>query len=347
MNFSSDNAGGVHPQIMAALVAANEGHLPSYGGDSVTRAAQNAIRQVFEAPDAAVHFVMSGTAANALSLSLLTPGWGKVFCHETAHIQTSETGAPEFFTNGAKLITVPGVGGKITPEALSHAMQVNGRDSVHSGQSTALSLTNATEWGTVYDLAEITQLTEMAHAAGLSVHMDGARFTNALVAGNVSAADLTWRAGVDILSFGGTKNGCMGVETVILFDPAKSEEFEFRRKRGGQLSSKHRYLSAQILGWLQDGLWLDLARHANTMAAELAVGLAGLKGVSIDQRVQTNTVFATLPRALHDKARAAGAAYHLWPHDQDEAGDGPVSIRLVCGWDTRAEDVAAFLQVLA
>ena len=347
MNFASDNAGGVHPRVMAALAAANEGQVPSYGTDRITRAAQDRVREVFEAPNAAVHFVMSGTAANALSLSLLAPGWGKIYCHSDAHIQTSETGSPEFFTGGAKLLLVPGADGRITPTALSRALAANGRDSVHAGANMALSLTNATEWGTVYDPAEVATLSAIAREMGLSVHMDGARFANALAALQVSPADLTWRAGVDILSLGATKNGCMGVEAVVIFDPEKAEEFEFRRKRGGQLASKHRYLSAQILAWLEGGLWLDLAGRANATAAELAVGLAALPGVSIDQKVQTNAVFATLPRALHDKARAAGAQYHLWPHDQAEDGEEPVSIRLVAGWDADPADVRAFLSALA
>ena len=347
MNFASDNAGGVHPRIMAALAAANDGHVPAYGGDRITRAAQDLLREVFDAPDAAVHFVPTGTAANALSLSLLAPGWGKVFCHQDAHIQTSETGAPEFFTGGAKLITVQGTGGKITPEALTEALILNGRDSVHAGQNVALSLTNATEWGTVYDVEEVAALTDIAHAQGMACHMDGARFANALASLDVAPSDLTWRAGVDILSLGGTKNGCMGVEAVLIFDPALSDEFEFRRKRGGALVSKHRFLAAQVLAWLEGDLWLQMARHANAMAHELALGLSRLPGVRINQRVDTNAVFATVPRELYSRARAAGMSVHLWPHTQDEAGDEPLSIRMVCGWDTRLEDVTGALAVLA
>lgn len=347
MNFASDNAGAVHPRIMAALAAANDGHVPAYGGDSITRAAQELVREVFDAPDAAVHFVPTGTAANALALSLVAPGWGKVFCHQDAHIQTSETGAPEFFTGGAKLVTVPGTGGKITPEALTEALVLNGRDSVHAGQNVALSLTNATEWGRVYDPDEVVALAAIARAHGLACHMDGARFANALAALDLAPADLTWRAGIDILSLGGTKNGCMGVEAVVIFDPALSDEFEFRRKRGGALVSKHRYLSAQVLAWLEGDLWLQMAGHANAMAHELALGLSRLPGVRIDQRVETNAVFATLPPALYQRARAAGMSFHLWPHTQSETGEDPLSVRLVCGWDTRLEDVTAALEALS
>lgn len=347
MNFASDNAGGVHPRIMAALEAANGGHVPAYGGDAITRAAQDRLREAFDAPEAAVHFVPTGTAANALALSLVAPGWGKVFCHADAHIQTSETGAPEFFTAGAKLVTVPGTGGKITPEALTEALIANGRDSVHAGRNAALSLTNATEWGTLYDPDELAALTAIARDHGLACHLDGARFANALAALDVAPADLTWRAGIDLLSLGATKNGCMAVEAVMIFDPALSEELEFRRKRGGALVSKHRFLAAQILAWLEDDLWLQMAGHANAMAHELALGLARLPGVRIDQRVQANQIFATLPRDLHERAMAAGITCHLWPHTQSPEGDEPVSVRLVCGWDTALADVEAALAALA
>ncbi|MFB9223748.1 threonine aldolase family protein [Paracoccus cavernae] len=344
MNFASDNTGRVHPKIMAALAAANEGHLPSYGTDPITRAAQDRIREIFEAPEAAVHFVSTGTASNALALSLLTPGWGRVFCHENAHIQTSETGAPEFFMGGGKLLLVGGEGGKMDTASFAHALQTYGDASVHAGQNSGLSLTNGTEAGTIYSVGEVRDLSAMAHDAGLAVHMDGARFANALAAQNTSAADATWRAGVDILSLGATKNGCMGAEAVVIFDPAKSMEFEYRRKRGGHLFSKHRYLSAQILAWLDDGLWLELAGHANAMARALAEGLAGIAGVAIDQRVETNGVFVTLPQAAVTRLVAAGASFHYWPEPAE--GDASVSLRLICGWDTRPEDVERFLSVL-
>lgn len=347
MSFASDNAGGVHPRIMAALEAANLGHVPSYGADRLTQAAQDRLRELFDAPEAAVHFVTTGTAANALSLSLLAPGWGKVFCHADAHIQTSETGAPEFFTGGAKLVGIPGTGGKITPEALAETLQAHGPEGAHAGTNAALSLSNATEWGTAYAPDEVAALGAVARGHGLGLHMDGARIANALAGLDVSPADLTWRAGVDILSLGATKNGCMGVEAVMIFDPARSQEFEFRRKRGGGLISKHRFLAAQILAWLEGDLWLQLARHANAMAHELALGLARLPGVRIDQRVETNAVFATIPAAMHRRALAKGIGHHLWPLTQDGAGEDPVSVRLVCGWDTRLDEVEAALRALA
>ena len=344
MNFASDNTGRVHPKIMAALAAANDGHLPSYGSDSITRAAQNRLREIFDAPEAAVHFVATGTASNALALSLMTPGWGRVFCHESAHIQTSETGAPEFFMGGGKLLLVAGPDGKIGAENFGTALDCYGDTSVHSGCNAGLSLTNATEAGTIYELDELRGLTAMARDAGLFVHMDGARFANALAAQDAAPAEASWRAGVDILSLGATKNGCMGAEAVVIFDPAKARDFEYRRKRGGHLYSKHRYLSAQILAWLDDGLWLELAGHANAMARDLAFGLGALSDVVIDQRVETNSVFATLPLALLTRLEAAGATFHYWP--EPVAGDAAASVRLVCGWDTRPEDVERFLSVL-
>ncbi|WP_347266863.1 beta-eliminating lyase-related protein [Paracoccus sp. (in: a-proteobacteria)] len=347
MSFASDNAGGVHPRIMAALTTANEGHVPAYGADRITQAAQDRLREVFEAPGAAVHFVTSGTAANALALALLAPGWGKVFCHADAHVQMHETGAPEFFTGGAKLVTVPGAAGKITPEALTAALAAHAPEGVHSGRNAALSLTNASEWGTLYRPAETAALTAIAHAQGLGAHLDGARLANALAALDVSPAEASWRAGIDVLSLGATKNGCMNVEAVLIFDPAKSEEFEFRRKRGGGLVSKQRYLSAQILAWLEDGLWLQLARHANAMAHELTLGLSRLPGVRIAQPVESNAVFVSLPPELHRRACAARICHHLWPESQPLDGTAPVTVRLVCGWDTGLEDVTRLLAALA
>lgn len=347
MNFASDNTGSVHPRIMAAIAAANEGKLPSYGSDVITLAAEDRLRRVFEAPDAAIHFVATGTAANALALSVLSPGWGRVFCHESAHIQTSESGAPEFYTSGAKLVPVAGTGGRITASGLEVALSAYGRSSVHSGRNAVLSLTNATECGTIYSPPQIAALSAIARGAGVVTHMDGARFANALAAQDCTPADLSWRAGIDALSLGGTKNGCMGVEAVLVFDPSHAHELEYRRKRGGHLLSKHRFLAAQILAWLDEGLWLDLARGANAMAGLLATGLGDLLGVTLDQPVETNSVFATLPRDMAMRLRDAGAVFHTWPGDHVDDGQGPLPVRLVCGWDTDLREIEAFLTVSA
>ncbi|TKA95461.1 low specificity L-threonine aldolase, partial [Cereibacter changlensis] len=273
MFFASDNASAVPPQIMAALSAANEGFAMPYGRDPIMTEVRDRIREIFEAPEAAVYLVATGTAANSLALATLCEPWSATFCHSAAHIQMDECGAPEFYGSG-KLVLVEGAHGKIDPVALDAAIRTASGGGVHGVQPAALSLTNVTEAGTVYSPAEVARLCAIAKAQGLACHMDGARFANALVAAGCSPAEMTWKAGIDVLSFGGTKNGLMGVEAVVLFDPQKAWEFELRRKRGAHLFSKHRYLSAQMQGYLEDDLWLDLAARANAAAARLAEGLA-------------------------------------------------------------------------
>lgn len=341
MNFASDNGSGVHPAVMAALMAANEGSVPSYGADALTARAETLLREVLAAPQAEIALVATGTAANALALSLYAPGWGKVFCHEAAHIQSSETGAPEFFTGGAKLCLVPGADGRMTPDALQAVLDLHGRDSVHSGVRSILSLTNATEAGTVYSADQTGALAALAHAHGMAVHVDGARFGNAVAAQNCAPGDLL--SGVDVLSFGGTKNGAMGVEAVVILDPVRAGEIAYRRKRAGHLFSKHRFLAAQIVALLQDGLWLELAAHANAMAKTLGDGLAKL-GYTPNQIPESNQVFVTLPRPVHGRLKAAGASFHPWPHDAISATNA--SIRLVTSWATRDEDVTRFLDLV-
>jgi threonine aldolase len=351
MRFLSDNAGPAHPAILAALAAANDGHAPGYGADAATARATARVRAVFEAPEAAVFLVGTGTAANALALACLAPPWSTVFCHAHAHVQEDECGAVGFFA-GATLTPVAGAHGRIDAEALAAAIARAG-GSVHQSQRGALTLTNATEAGAVYDPEAVARLAGVAHAAGMPVHMDGARFANAVAALGCTPAELTWRAGVDALSFGGAKNGLIGVETVVLFDPAKAWEFELRRKRAGHLFSKHRFLAAQIEAYLADGLWLDCARAANAAAARLAAGLAALPGGRLEHPVEANEVFAAWPRAGHRRLHAAGAQYYLWSFDDPAAatlegpGDALVPARLVCDWSTAARDVDAFLGCLA
>lgn len=333
MFFASDNTSGVAPQIMAALARANEGWQPGYGAEETMARVTALIRGIFEAPEAVVHLVATGTAANALSLGLLCPPWGAVFCHRHAHIAEDECGAPEFYTHGARLVLAGGDHGRIAPGALRAALAATGAGGVHGVQRGALSLTNVTEAGTVYTPAETAALARLARDYGLPVHLDGARFANAVAATGASPADLTWRAGVDVLSLGGTKNGCMGVEAVVIFDPALAWEFELRRKRGGHLLSKHRYLSAQFEAYLQDGLWLDLAARANRAAALLAEGLARIPGVTQRHPVQANMMFPAWPADTHARLRATGAEYY-----EDGAG-----ARLVTSWATRDEDIERFL----
>ncbi|MFN3721590.1 MAG: threonine aldolase family protein [Paracoccaceae bacterium] len=335
MFFASDNGAPVHPAVFAAMERANAGYALSYGNDATSHALRDRIRTVFAAPEAEVLLLTTGTAANALALSVLTPPWATTFCHRHAHIAEDECGAPEFFSGGAKLTLIDGPHGKISPDALAQAIAQTG-GSVHVAQRGALSLTNVTEAGTVYTAAEISALTDVAKAHGLPVHLDGARFANALAATNASPAELSWRAGVDVLSLGGTKNGLMAAEAVILFDPAKAWEAALRRKRAGHLTSKLRFVAAQFDAWFEGDLWLTLARHANAMAARLAQGLAQVPGAQIAHPASANIVFVHLPVATHARAKAAGAVY-------SQSDD--TLCRLVASWSTTEADVDALLGV--
>lgn len=341
MWFTSDNASGAAPEVMAAVARANEGYARSYGADALMDRARDLVREVFEAPEAAVYLVTTGTVANALSLSLLTPPWGSVFCHTHAHIAEDECGAPEFYSHGAKLTLIPGVHGRMEADALETAILRAKGAGVHGVQPGAVSITNVTEAGTVYSVAEIAALAGVARAHGVPVHLDGARFANALVATGATAAEMTWRAGVDVVSFGGTKNGCMGVEAVVIFDPAKAWEFELRRKRAGHLMSKHRFLSAQMAAYLEDGLWLRLAAHANAMAARLTRGLTQMPEVDLVHPVEANILFPEWATGIHAKLEAAGAAYYPFP-----APMGRERARLVTSWSTTERDVDEFLLAL-
>ena len=337
MRFASDNTSGAAPEVMAALIRANEGYERSYGADAAMGRVTALVRDLFDAPEAVVHLVATGTAANALAIATHCPPWGAVFCHQHAHIAEDECNAPEFYS-GAKLVLVPGDHGKMTPDTLGAALARTGEGGVHGVQRGMLSLTTVTEAGTVYSVPEINALTALAKAHGLPCHLDGARFANALVTTNATPAEMTWRAGVDVLSLGGTKNGCLGVEAVVLFDPAKAWELELRRKRGGHLFSKNRFLSAQMEAYLTDGLWLRLAAHANAMGQRLAAGLADKPGVAQAHPVQANMQFPDWPEGHHERLEAAGAAYYHFP-----AAKGREAARLVTSWSTTATDVDAFL----
>ncbi len=341
MFFTSDNASGAAPEIMAALACANEGFARSYGADDIMARVTRQIRDAFEHADAAVYLVATGTAANSLALALYTQPWSAVFAHADAHIAVDECGAPEFYTSGAKLVGVPGAHGKMTPATLSEALGRIGQSGVHGVQRGMLSITNVTEAGTVYTAGEVAALTSIAKAHGLPCHLDGARFANALVATNVSAADMTWRAGIDIVSFGGTKNGCLGVEAVVVFDPAKAWEFELRRKRGGHLFSKHRFLSAQMEAYLADDLWLRLATHANRMGARLARGIEAIPGAHLIHPAPANMLFPEWAIGTHARAEAKGAAYYQMP-----APKGREAARLVASWNTTETEVDGLLEAL-
>ncbi|MBU2956746.1 beta-eliminating lyase-related protein [Paracoccus sp. 1_MG-2023] len=344
MNFASDNVRSAHPAVFRAMERANAGAASPYGGDDVTAEAVEAIRDLFEAPEAVVRFAATGTAANALVCAQLSPSFGRIYCHADAHIETSECAAPEFFSHGAKLVTLPGPDGKLDPEILQIALQQGAAGGLNEGRSAMVSITNATEWGTVYDLSEVRALADATHAMGLPFHMDGARFANAAAHLGASPADLTWRAGVDALCFGGTKNGAMAAEAMIFFQPSLAGGFDYRRKQSGHVFSKNRFLAAQMLALATDGLWRDLAGAANAKARILADAvIAG--GGRLLTPVQSNAVFAEISAATHEHATRAGAEYYPWP-DKTAAGVDPISIRLVCAWDTPDEDVAALAAIL-
>lgn len=351
MFFTSDNASGVPQQVMDALASANQGYTRAYGADDWTARAQARIRDIFDAPRAEVHLVSTGTAANALAIASFTPPWGAVFCHADAHVERDECGAPEFFSGGAKLVHVAGAHGKMTPETLRDALGPDTPVGVHGVQPAMVTLTNLTEAGTAYSVSEISVLCEIAHSRNLPVHLDGARFANALVSQGCTPAQMTWRAGVDVLSLGGTKNGLMGAEAVVIFDPDRHPrgwELELRRKRAGHLWSKHRFLAAQMLAWLEGDLWLDLARHANAMAARLEAGITATPGARLVHPRAGNMVFAEFARDAHRRLQGAGAAYYMWPrsHSLDGPGDEMLSARLVASWSTTAGDVDAFVDLL-
>jgi threonine aldolase len=343
MFFASDNAGPVPQQVLNQMVSANSGYLPSYGADPQMEKVTRLVREKFKAPDAAVYLVGTGTAANALALSTLSQPWETVFCSPVSHIHEDECNAPEFYLGGGKL-TLVGDSDKITPEALFKSIEGEENRGVHGPQRGPVSITQITEKGHSYSVEEVQAISKVAKTYGLALHMDGARFTNAIVARNASPAEMTWRAGVDALSFGGTKNGLMGVEGVIFFDPKHAWEFELRRKRGAHLFSKHRYLSAQMLAYLTDDLWLDLARRANGNFARLKAGLETIPDVQLRGNPDGNMTFFDMPRALHKRAEAAGAVYY-WD-DVEGPMDQMIMGRLVCDWSITHDMIDQFIACL-
>ena len=343
MNFASDNVYGVDPRILAAMVAANEGTARSYSYDNLTAAARARLAQVFER-EVAVHLVTTGTAANGLALSAATPPYGAVICHAEAHIAVDECNAPEMFIGGGKLIGIHGRGGKITPAEVANVLKgfIRGE---HDPKPATISITNASEAGTVYTPAEVRALADLAHGRGMKLHMGGARFANAVASLGCSPAALTWQAGVDIMSFGGTKNGGMMLEAVVIFDAALARDFNYRQMRGGQLVSKSRFLAAQMLAYLEHDLWLENARAANALARTLAARLAQVPGVRLGHRVEANEVFAVLPRAAHEAWQAAGAVYYDWLPDglAEKPGPDEVFARFVLSHATPPAAVERFL----
>jgi threonine aldolase len=341
VNFASDNTAPVAPAILDAIVRANAGYALGYGNDDWTHAAEKRLAEVFER-DVAVFLVPTGTAANALALAQVTPPWGVVFCHAQSHIVTDECGAPEFFGGGLKLCGLPGNGGKIAPDTLQTALAGYGGHRPHQMIASALSITQASEAGTIYRPDEIATLCDIAHARSLAVHMDGARFANALVRFNATPAQLTWRSGIDVLSFGATKGGALAAEAVVFFDPARAAFLGERRKRAGHLLSKHRFIAAQFLAYLDNDLWLALARHANAMADRLAEQLSAV-GLPPVWPVEANLIFVALPRELDAKLKAAGASYYVRSSEGLDVGPDNVLVRLVTSFATQSEDIERFV----
>ena len=347
MNFASDNTGPVHPNVMAALIAANTGYALPYGGDDLTAQTIQNIRDLFEAPDAAVFLVSLGTAANSLILATLSQPWETVFCHTVAHIHEDECNAPEFYSGGTKLTLVPGPEAKMTAENLRRSILAEETRGVHGPQRGPVSLTQATERGTIYSLKEIQEISATAEEFGLPVHMDGARFANAVQSLGCSAAEMTWKSGVDAVTFGGTKNGLMAVEAVVFFNPKHAWEFELRRKRGAHLFSKHRFLAAQMQSYLAGDLWLDMAKKSNDASARLVQGLKQIPEVQIDFEPQANIIFAHWARAAHQRLHAAGAQYYVMAGDHTTGpSDELLPARLVTDWSTTPENIDKFLDIL-
>ena len=329
--FASDNWAPVHPAVMAAIECVNAGSAPAYGDDEFTAEAVEHIRRHL-GPGAMPYFIYTGTGANVLSLGSCVRPWEGVICAETAHIYASETGAPEWHL-GTRLLTVPSEDGKLTVEGMRSRIRGIGNES--RVQPRAVSITQATEFGTVYTPDEVQALADAAHAEGLFVHMDGARLANAAASLGLGLGDISSACGVDVLSFGGTKNGGLCAEAVVFFEPSLAEGFQYRRKQGMQLASKMRYVAAQFTGLLADDVWRVNAAHANAMARRLADGLAALPGVRLTQKVESNQLFAILP-AEHVLALEEGGSFHAWRAEESE-------YRFVCSFDTAPDEVDQFL----
>ena len=334
--FASDNVTGACPEVMDAVVAANSGIATSYGDDEWSSRLQTKLSEIFET-DVEVFLAVSGTASNALALSALAPVFGKIYCHELSHINTDECGAPELFTGGAKLIPMRSSNGRIKPNELAET--IRGSGNVHVTQPSVVSITQSCETGTVYQLDEIKAISKIARKHKMSVHMDGARFANALASLDVSPAEMTWKSGVDVLTLGGTKNGCLAAEAIIFFKPDMVGNFPYLHKRSGQLLSKMRFISSQLEAYVTDDLWIRNAQHSNSMAKILSEGLNAFSNIELAYPTQSNEVFVNLPRELIDYLNNAG--YDI----NEEELDGK-AVRFVTAWNSELKDVDRLLEVI-
>ncbi|MGG7516693.1 threonine aldolase family protein [Allorhizobium undicola] len=348
MFFASDNWAGAHPLIAESLAREASGYASAYGTSDLDRRIEAQFNEIFER-EVAVFFVGTGTAANSLALASVARAGGVTFCHFDAHVNADEGGAPEYLTHASRLYPVEGENGKLDPAALKTAASRFDVPSVHQGRPMAVTMTQATEAGTIYTLDEIAEIGIIARSRRLPLHMDGARFANALVALDCTPAEMTWKRGVDILSFGATKNGCWCAEAIVFFNPDMAEEMPYIRKRSAQLFSKTRFVSAQLEAYLKDNLWLDLARHANAMAERLRLGLAASNRARLAWETQSNEVFAVVPRERARAAEAKGAKFYEWlaPRENPHlAGEDEMLIRLVTSFASTSEDVDRFLELL-
>lgn len=338
MNFGSDTIAPAHPRVFDAMLRANSGSEASYGNDAFMARLTDVLAQTFETTDFDFWITASGTASNALALSCFCPPTGAILCHEEAHIERDERGAPEFFSGGGKLRLLPGFGAKVDSAAFESAVAGNNPDFVHETPLHVVSLTNLTECGMAYPPEEIAALASMAKDAGLAVHLDGARFANALVGTRAAPAEMSWKAGVDVLTLGLTKTGAAGCEIILLFGAARAkiQELRTRAKRSGHMPPKMRFLAAQAEAMLSGGLWLDLAAHANAMARALCAGFES-RGFELAYPCDGNEVFVCLPVPAAEKLKTAGAAFYPWPGG---------SSRFVCSWATQESEVAALLDAL-
>ena len=333
VKFASDNVAGACPEVLDAIIKANEGDSTPYGNDDWSTNLQNKFSEIFE-KEVIVYPMASGTAANALALSAMTPVFGSIYCHKHSHINTDECGAPEFYTGGAKLVPISGINGKFTPEELSK--NIGGVGIVHHTQPSVVSITQLCETGEAYQLDEIAAISETAHKHNLKMHMDGARFANALMSLNATPAEMTWKSGIDVLSFGATKNGCIAAEAIIFFKPDLVGNLPFLMKRSGHLLSKMRFVSAQLEAYISNDIWLRNAKHANDMGKMLSEGLAKHNSIELAYPTEANEVFAKFPRHMIEHLNSEG-----YKMNEDEL-DGK-AVRLVAAWNTKTSDVESFL----
>jgi len=336
VKFASDNVAGACPEILDAIIKANDGIAPPYGNDEISGVLQEKFSKIFE-KDVIVYPTASGTASNALALSAISPVFGNIYCHKFSHINVDECGAPEFYTGGAKLIPLTGIDGKITSNELEN--NIGGFGIVHHTQPSIVSISQATETGEVYTLDQIKNISEVAHKHKLKMHMDGARFANALVSLDVSPAEMTWKSGIDILSFGATKNGCIAAEAIVIFNKDLVGNLPFLLKRSGHLLSKMRFVSAQLDAYISNDVWLRNARHANEMAKKLSDGLVSSNQVKLEYPTEANEVFVKLPKKMVEHLNS-----EEYMMSNDEL-DGK-TVRLVTAWNTKINEVKEFLNTI-